>query len=429
MSRREILFTALLGAAAVTHALEAVRGGEGVDFFHYWMVPHLVRAGEGAGVYDADGSGRHRARLADVLRREAPRDIYRDRAASYWDEFQITNTPFCYLVLSPFATRDFATGYFAFQHTSLACLVGGVLVLGRLSGLAWLDGVIAAAAAIFCFECVASDVRVGNLNRILLGWIAAATWAASRVGDRRWGLVAGVLWGLAACFKPIVALVCLVVPAYRVAVGERRRAVDEGAGIAIGAAIGLAVPMLVVDGRIWQAWLARLGTFDWSTHSRVAGWNVSLVELVFEKAGFDLALPLGVAILGLVGVTLFVLRDAAARDQASARPAAADASVLVATTSLGLLAYLLAARLVWLHYYVLAIPALLFLAGRIRRGRPVWFVAAATIAGVAIAVKPVLQATAVYDPYLTMGVMVVGGWLAFGLVLRELLIAEAPCGA
>jgi hypothetical protein len=430
MSRREILFTALLGAAAVTHALEAMRGGEGVDFFHYWMVPHLVRAGEGAGIYDADESGRHRARLADVLRREAPSDPFRDRAASYWDEFQVTNTPFCYLVLSPFATRDFATGYFAFQHTSLACLVGGVLVLGRLSGLSWLDGVIAAAATIFCFECVASDVRVGNLNRILLGWLAVATWAASRVGDRRWGVVAGVLWGLAACFKPIVALVCLVVPAYRFAVGERRRAVDEGAGIAIGAAIGLASPMLMVDGRIWQAWLARLGSFDWLTHSRVAGGNVSLVELVLERGGVDLALPLVVAILGLIGVGLFVLRGDAPRTPASVPSSvAADASGLVAATSLGLLAYLLAARLVWLHYYVLAIPALVFLAGRIRRGRPVWFVVAATIAAVAIAVKPVLQATAVYDPYFTMGVMVVGGWLAFGLVLRELLIAEAPCGA
>jgi hypothetical protein len=41
----------------------------------------------------------------------------------------------------------------------------------------------------------------------------------------------------------------------------------------------------------------------------------------------------------------------------------------------------------------------------------------------------VLQATALDDPVLTMGMMVAGGWVAFGLVLRELLVAEAPCGA
>jgi hypothetical protein len=431
MSRRELLFTALLGVAAVTHSLEAVRGGEGVDFFHYWMVPHLFRAGEGAGVYDADGSERLRARLAESLRRESPRDPHRDRAASYWDEFQVTNTPFCYLILSPFATRDFATGYFAFQYVSLACLAGGILGFGRLSGLSWLDGVVAAAAATFCFECVASDVRVGNLNRILLGWVAAATWAASHVGDRRWGVVAGLLCGLAACFKPIVAIVCLVVPAYRLATGDRRRAVDEGIGIAIGVAVGVAVPMLLVDRGIWQAWLARVGSFDWLTHSRVAAGNVSLVELVIEKGGLDLALPLLAALLGLVGAGLFALRGRAERATTGAPPTTTpvDASGLVAAMSLGLLAYLLAARLVWLHYYVLAIPALLFLAGRIRRGRPAWFVIAATIAGLAIAVKPVLQATAVYDPYVTMGVMVVGGWLAFGLVLRELVLVGEPCGA
>lgn len=286
MSRREILFGLVLGIAAAAHALDAARRGEGVDFFHYWMVPHLFAVGEGPGVYDADGSGRLRGRLAEALGRDAPRDPYRDRAASYWQEFQVTNTPLCYLLLSPFATRDFATGYFAFQHLGIACLFGGVLGLGRLCGLSWLDGVVAAATATLCFECVVSDIRVGNLNRLLLGWIAAAAWLASRPDTCPWGIVAG-----------------------------------------------------------------------------------------------------------------------------------------------GLLAYLLTARLAWLHYYVLAIPSLLFLAGRIRRGRPAWFVIASLAAAVAIAVRPVLQATALDDPVLTMGLMVAGGWLAFGLALRELLVAEAPCGA
>jgi hypothetical protein len=425
MSRREILFGLVLGIAAVAHALDAARGGEGVDFFHYWMVPHLFAVGEGPGVYDADGSGRLRGRLAEALGRDAPRDPYRDRAASYWQEFQVTNTPLCYLLLSPFATRDFATGYFAFQHLGIACLFGGVLGLGRLCGLSWLDGVVAAATATLCFECVASDIRVGNLNRLLLGWIAAAAWLASRRDARPWGIVAGGLLGLAACFKPIVGLVCLVVPAYRLARGDRQRAIDETSGIAGGLVAGVLIPMLAIDGGIWQAWLARIRSFDWLTHSRVSAGNVSFVEFVLERGGPDLGLPLLAAVASVVGIGLVVRHGR--RDRAP--EAAPPDDGLIGAIAIGLLAYLLTARLAWLHYYVLAIPSLLFLAGRIQRGRAAWFVIASLAAAVAIAVRPVLQATALDDPVLTMGMMVAGGWVAFGLVLRELLVAEAPCGA
>ncbi len=425
MSRREILFGLVLGTAAAAHALDAARGGEGVDFFHYWMVPHLFAAGEYSGVYDADGSRRLRGLLAESLDHGARRDPYRDRAASYWEEFQVTNTPLCYLMLSPFATQDFATGYFAFQHVSLGCLVGGILCLGRLCGLSWLDGIVAAATMILCFESVASDIRVGNLNRILLGWIAGAAWLASQPRSRPWGIIAGGLLGLAACFKPIVGLVCLVVPAYRIANGDRRRAVDEAIGIAGGLAAGVLIPLLAIDGGIWQAWLARIRSFDWLTHSRVDAGNVSLVEFVLERGGPDLGLPLLAAVASVVGIGLVIRHGR--RDRAP--EAAPPDDGLVGAITIGLLAYLLTARLVWLHYYVLAIPALLFLAGRIRRGRPAWFVIASLAAAVAIAARPVLQATALDDPVLTMGMMVAGGWVAFGLVLRELLVAEAPCGA
>jgi hypothetical protein len=425
MSRRDILFGLVLGIAAAAHAIAAARGGEGVDFFHYWMVPHLFAVGEGPGVYDADGSGRLRGRLAEALGRDSQRDPYRDRAASYWQEFQVTNTPLCYLLLSPFATRDFATGRLAFQYLSVAFLLGAPLVLGRLCGLPWLDGVVAAAAAIFGFECVASDIRMGNINGMLLGWMTAAAWLGSRPDVRPWGFVAGGLLGLAACFKPIVGLVCLVVPAYRLARGDRRRAIDEGIGIAGGLAAGVLIPMLAIDGGIWQAWLGRIRSFDWITHSRVAAGNVSLVEFVLERGGPDLGLPLLAAVASVVGIGLVIRHGHRDRGPEAASPD----DGLVGAIAIGLLAYLLTARLAWLHYYVLAIPSLLFLAGRIRSGRPAWFVIASLAAAVAIAVKPVLQATALYDPVLTMGMMVAGGWVAFGLVLRELLVAEAPCGA
>lgn len=425
MTQRDILFSLVLGIAAAAHALDAARGGEGVDFFHYWMVPHLFDVGEGQGVYDGDGSGRLRARLAEAIGRDAPRDPYRDRAASYWREFQVTNTPLCYLLLSPFATRDFATGYFAFQHLGIACLFGGILGLGRLCRLSWLDGVVAAATATLCFECVSSDIRVGNLNRMLLGWMAVAAWLGSRPDARPWGIVAGVLLGLAACFKPIVALVCLVVPVYRIACGDRRRAIDESSGIAGGLTAGVLIPMLAIDGGIWQAWLARVRNFDWLTHSRVGAGNVSLVEFVLERGGPDLGLPVFAAVASAVVIGL-VIRNAH-RDRTAEADSPDDG--LVGAIAIGLLAYLLTARLAWLHYYVLAIPALLFLAGRIRNGRPSWFVVLSLAAALAIAVKPVHQATALYDPVLTMGLMVAGGWVAFGLVLRELLVAEAPCGA
>lgn len=110
-----------------------------------------------------------------------------------------------------------------------------------------------------------------------------------------------------------------------------------------------------------------------STTPTSAAGNVSLVEFVLERGGPDLGLPLLAAVASVVGVGL-VMRHGH-RDQAPETASPDD----------GLVG--------------------------------------------AIAVKPVLQATALYDPVLTMGLMVAGGWIAFGLLLRELLITDAPCGA
>jgi len=427
MSGREGLFAFVLGLSAVAHGLNSIRAGEGVDFFHYWMVPHLLAVGVGPDIYAPNASDQMRIALIRSLGRDPPPDPYRDRAASYWREFQITNTPFCYLMLTPFATRDFATGYFAFQHVSLACLVGGIFAFGRLCGLPWLDCVVAFAAAVFCFECVASDIRVGNLNRLLLGWLAAAAWCATHARMRWQSVAAGVLFGLAAVFKPIVGLVCLTVPAFRLASGDRRRALDESLGVAIGLVAGVVTPMFTMGTGIWQAWLSHVRSFDWLTHSRVDAGNVSLVELLAELGWPDIGLVLLAMAGGVVGLACIVIHRRRCHG-VTGHPFAHDHPAdLVAGLALGLLLYLLTARLTWLHYYVLSLPALLFLAARMRAGRPAWMTAAALTAAMAIALKPIVETMAANGAIFTMGVMVVGGWLAFVLVLWEVVAAKAPC--
>jgi hypothetical protein len=208
---------------------------------------------------------------------------------------------------------------------------------------------------------------VGNVNRLLLAALAACV-GLLRLGDRvPHRLAAGAVLGAAITFKPNLSFAAATLLLGWLAAGQARRAIGVAAGLAAGAAAAAAgAAAWFGSPQAWLQWGARFPELLAAQPLAVAEGNYALLRLLEQASGWrpGAAAPALLSALATASVWLAVRRG----PERFAAPRARfelDAALL----ALGAVVSLLIARLAWLHYYVLAIPAVLVLL-RPRAGGP-----------------------------------------------------------
>jgi hypothetical protein len=402
----------LLVLASAFFAWNDSRRASGIDYYHYWGVPRIVRSG--ADIYDS----RSRSRVAEQLlleAREAP-GSRRARVAQYWHHdnpwgtLKPSGTPFFYTALGPLVRGDYDAGFQFFQLVSLAAALAGALTLARLFGHPlWLALLLTALVCSPLFEPFRSDQRVANVNRLLLGGVALYLWLRSRRGDT--ALVgAGATLGLLAMFKPIVAPAVVLLAIHALVRGPRRALFMEGLGVAAGCTVAFAVSGLAFGSpAAWLAWLAQLGAIH--DQASIAMGNRGLVAIARETLGVDPSAPSLVAFflctLTAAGTGTALLRR---RSGAIGPDECSGERGLVAST--GLMVFLVASPLVWLHYELLAVPAILWLLGPAAARRPIERVLAL--------LAFMLLCRLGLAPWLSVGGVALATLILFGLLLGNL---------
>jgi hypothetical protein len=237
---------------------------------------------------------------------------------------------------------------------SVLAFFASVLALALVSGFRPASAALLAGLLGLVFEPFASELRVGNVNAVQLGMITAvvALFAKQRL------LAGGAVLGAATVFKPTVAVVVVVV-AVALATGRSWRWLARfAAGSALGACAAVAAAWMYFESLApWGDWLAILPEVAASRRTLEAG-NYSPAALL----GGGSAL-LAVVLLGATSVALARSR---ARPEVRLRVAVA--------CGLGIM--LLSSRLVWIHYYVLAVPAIVL---ALRAEATAWLAAAALL--------------------------------------------------
>jgi len=193
------------------------------------------------------------------------------------------------------------------------------------------------------FKPVVSDMRVGNVNSIQLAVLAAWLGWRRRSSSPAADGVGGLILGLAVMFKPNL----IFVPGLLVAFWLVHRRTETLAWHAVAALQQLPNDIITVE----------LGNFG-------------LAPLIRDWLAFELAL-----VLTLLFGTLAVVGIVAGRRRASSRPegGAPESGQLhgeAVVVAMGCLVMLLGSELVWLHYFVLAIPMLLVLFRPLAAARP-----------------------------------------------------------
>jgi hypothetical protein len=265
---------------------------------------------------------------------------------------------------------------------------------------------------------VYSDARLGNVGRlqcgalgVLAAWLAAGPPALRSPG-------AGILLGLMLAFKPNF----LFVPVFLLLSGlaTRRRAFSAHLlmGLAAGGVVAGALSSWFFGSTAcWWRWLSAASALPDAIITLALG-NYSLGRWVSSLTGWPLGLPLGVG-LPLVAGVLFV-REAARHP---APPSGAGGTTDALAVGLGAVVGLLSSRLVWLHYFLLALPMALL---ALRSGAAPLTRGLGTAALIALAAWPASGLVANQGPAAQVLLLNAGAACLLLAGLREVRVGPAP---
>lgn len=413
-----VVLAALLVVAGLGPTLASVRGAAAVDFYHFWLVGPAVRAGEMLDVYapearrDAGERGYQRAFAPGVG------DAQR-QAATKFRRLETTATPFLYASFAPFVSDDYDRDRIAFGVGSVLLFL---LALGALAvrlGYGPTAVLLLLAFALLAFEPFASDVRVGNVNRLQFGLLTAYVlllWGVGS-GDRVRGGIAGLWLGLAIAWKPNLAFVAIAVGFYWATVERSRAWWSHATGVVAGGALAVvAASAFFGTPLVWVWWADAALDLPNAFPIPIEHGNFAPARALKQGWGVDLGFAWTAACVALL---LLFLRTAAARRSAG-EVLGEEIPLLV---GLGCGVSLLASPLSWLHYYVLSLFLVTVVLRPTRGGRPLpaAYRGLGVVAVIAVSMGPVLQVLVASGPY-RWAALGNGGLLALiGLAAFELL--------
>ncbi len=371
----------LLALGALLHTWQEARRQMGIDFLHYWAVPRALHAGPIANIYSPEGRRELGRRTAAAAAAEGVPEIQKaaTTAALKFEggSLETLATPFLFSVFELFAGGQYQRDFRLYQFASLAVFAGAILALGRCFGYSWTLTFLFLALLTLRFEPLKSDLWVGNVNCLQLGLLAAALLLLTR-STRPWaGLLTGLLLGVSLAFKPYTWPAVLLLAGAGAFHWAALPVISIAVGLGVGVLGAVGVSSLYFGGvACWLQWLRVLPDVLASTRA-VSEGNMGFSPLCRDTFRLDLSHPLLVFLLAITLVCAWHgrararRRDVEQREQGVPPPGAgAPAAQAAAVLAIGCGVMLLTSRLVWLHYYLLAVPLLLYVLRGLFRDSP-----------------------------------------------------------
>lgn len=347
----------------------------GVDYYQFWIVGRARDQWNPENIY----SMQDRQRMADLGREilnSSPRPSERLAVSVQFRKTTIETfgTPFLYAAINAFATGEYDRDYNRFMTFCLAALLVSIAALGWSLRYSWLESLLFAAAVLLWCDPVASDLRVGNVNQLQLAGVAAylllRCWLERgpfHKNHRMADVFSGLVLGLLVAFKPTLWVIpTLLTLAWII---DRRWHTLLTQGVAAVAAAGMAFAVgcrFLHSGSAWFDWIKALPDLDKVSDISVRIGNFSLAQVLRESIGgpagegVNVAPVLLIVVLAMAAIALRLTRWT----RAGAPGAAEDGQFLFERdfliTALGCALSVVALKLVWLHYYILLIPLLLY---------------------------------------------------------------------
>ena len=356
---------ALMLLAALLHMSRRIGAQPTVDFFNLWSVPHALAARDIGNIYDHDDQ----RIMADALRHEATlssastaqRRTTAITAELYSGRVDALGSPVIYALVSALSSGTYERDQRRFVWLLLCSFVLSMAIAGHSLGYPF--GAACALIALCLISCapLLADLRVANINTLQLLSLVGFAWAAGRRRD----LLAGLLLGVGVASKlntvGIACVFCIVLLARR---PRYRRLTRFMGGFALGLLVAISASTAYL-GRFtiwWQDAARVMETLGPSEYPLPLG-NFGLASLARHSVGWNITPWVSLFLWGAV-IYVAVSAGRGAPSEAHGRAGGALSGTEIeawVSVGIGCIAMLLAAQLVWIHYYVLLLPLALFL--------------------------------------------------------------------
>jgi hypothetical protein len=339
-----VLMFGLLLAVCTVRAWSSAQTVAGIDFYQFWVGGQAITRGEISALYNSEG----RERLGEEFFKKAHSapDAERLRiAAENRRVLETVSTPFLFALTALFSSGDYETDYQRFVLLSLACLLGAIFTFGQIAGASLVAILGISALLLSLFEPELSELRVANVNSLQLGMLATYLWlqCRSRLPEFIRETTAGALLGMAVAFKPNTILVPALLLCSWAGARKFARLQRTGLGIAAGAVTALLFACAYSQSsNCWLDWAAQLSQLN--EMAPLSFGNTSLSRLLFDATGLD---PSLLILIACCAFTAFRVVSAGTKGNP------VDEMLIV---GIGCVIFLLASKLVWLHYLLLTTP-------------------------------------------------------------------------
>jgi hypothetical protein len=342
-----------------------------IDFYQFWTAGQVVRETQSEDIYataERQRLGKLMLERAEVEAGSSPQakaTSKRFQSARSRDVLETYSTPWLYTVFALASGGNYDKDQDRYLHFSLLCLVFGVAAISTILDFTPAAGAIAVAVLVTWFFPAKSEMFVGNVNRVQLALLAFFLLIQSRESWRWRHAAGGFALGSAVVFKPNLGFVALTLTLGWAVFKRYRKLLLESAGMVLGGLFSVAASAWYFRSfRPWLSWARELSRLMSEYDMSVSRGNFSLARLVRDSVGEGVTSLFPILFFGVVVFVLVrsMLKAGASSVQSDGcLDAKWDLHWDVLLVSLGASVSLLAVQLAWLHYFVLTIPAVLYL--------------------------------------------------------------------
>ena len=342
-----------------------------IDFYGFWSAGQAVRETQAGDIYSAA----ERQRLGKLMLERAEAEAgsspqgkaasKRLQSAHSRDVLETYSTPWLYTLFALASGGNYDRDQDRYLHFSLFCLVFGVAAISAILDFTPAAGAVAVTVFVSWFFPAKSEMFVGNVNRVQLALLTLFLLIQSRESWRWRHAVGGFVLGFAVVFKPNLGFVALTLILGWAVFKRYRKLLLESAGMVLGGIFSITASAWYFRSlHPWLSWARELSRFMSEYDITVSRGNFSLARLTRDSVGEGVTSLFPILFLGVVVLVLVRSRSksGAASVQSGGRPdPKRDLHWDVLLVSLGASVSLLSVQLAWLHYFVLTIPAVLYL--------------------------------------------------------------------
>lgn len=422
LSKILTILSVLLAVLCLASAWGYGHRNPGLDFYQFWAVGQKVIAERNINIYSDDA---RRSIGEEFFQRSRDNKSSRfTEVAVYRRTLETYSTPFLYSLFGIAGLKDYDYTYTLYELFCMICMVFAVLVIGRLLKFPLAVSLLFLSYFVSYFEPYLSEMRVANVNQIQLALLALFLWIQSRPEWKASDFFGGIVLGFIVMFKPNLVFVPLVLSIFWLINGESKKLILEYAGILFSiVSIIIFTGIFFGSAQCWVDWLKAVISIKENVIT-VNGGNYSLSMIIFDNFRVDISRYLAAVLIGVTALFIWIGRGNVSSDKGVNLNKGIDEILF---TGIGCLIYLLSSRLVWLHYYIFIIPALLYILrpfsnASFERSRSSIFIGRgmALLAALLYAVPVLLLLGARREYHLTIG-MIAATFILFILSLKASL--------